>query len=240
MPLSTPARTLLQRLRPWLSKAVHVRWTQHRSFYQREADALLMALSSYQGRMPPDLALRLEGFLGSLHREWFPRTWRKSPTYAEVVRDFRWWLDIAERWSEPPRRRTQDHDPRQAPGGAAVEATRAAAQHPRPAAELHPDAVPQSVAAVPEGQPSRPASGTELRRNAAASPKRWPSGGASPRTRSVRSPTAAGRRWPGRARVPVRRAAPAAAPRSTPVEIRVHLAAEHQEQRRRGTSRAAG
>jgi hypothetical protein len=104
MPLSTPARTLLQRLRPWLSKAVHVRWTQHRSFYQREADALLMALSSYQGRMPPDLALRLEGFLGSLHREWFPRTWRKSPTYAEVVRDFRWWLDIAERWSQPPRR----------------------------------------------------------------------------------------------------------------------------------------
>jgi hypothetical protein len=104
MPLSIPARVLLQRLRPWLSKAVHVRWTLNRSFYQREADALLTALSSYQGKMPPELALRLEGFLGRLHREWFPRTWRTHPTYAEVVRDFRWWLDIAERWSEPPKR----------------------------------------------------------------------------------------------------------------------------------------
>jgi hypothetical protein len=97
---------LLQRLRPWLGKAVHVRWTLHRSFYQHEADALLLALQSYQGRMPSELALRLEGFLGRLHREWFPRTWRKNPTYAEVVRDFRWWLDIAERWSQPrPRTR---------------------------------------------------------------------------------------------------------------------------------------
>jgi len=94
----------LQRLRPWLGKAVHVRWTLHRSFYQREAEALLLALSRYQGRMPADLALRLEGFLGRLHREWFPPTWRKNPTYAEVVRDFRWWLDIAERWSQPPPR----------------------------------------------------------------------------------------------------------------------------------------
>jgi hypothetical protein len=101
MPLATSARALLQRLRPWLGKAVHVRWTLHRSFYQREADALLLALARYQGRMPSDLALRLEGFLGRLHREWFPPTWRKNPTYAEVVRDFRWWLDIAERWSEP-------------------------------------------------------------------------------------------------------------------------------------------
>jgi hypothetical protein len=101
MPLAPPASALLKRIRPWLSKAVHVRWTLHRSFYQREADALLLALSSYQGRMPPDVALRLEGFLGRLHREWFGREWRKHPTYAEVVRDFRWWLDIAERWSEP-------------------------------------------------------------------------------------------------------------------------------------------
>ena len=101
MPLATSARALLQRLRPWLGKAVHVRWTLHRSFYQKEAEALLLALSRYQGRMPHDLALRLEGFLGRLHREWFPPTWRKNPTYAEVVRDFRWWLDIAERWSEP-------------------------------------------------------------------------------------------------------------------------------------------
>jgi hypothetical protein len=37
-----------------------VRWTVRRSFFQDEADALLMALSRYQGRMPPDLALRLE------------------------------------------------------------------------------------------------------------------------------------------------------------------------------------
>ena len=104
MPLAPPASTLLKRIRPWLSKAVHVRWTLHRSFYQHEAEALLLALSSHQGRMPPDLALRLEGFLGRLHREWFGREWRTNPTYAEVVRDFRWWLDIAERWSEPPQR----------------------------------------------------------------------------------------------------------------------------------------
>lgn len=102
MPLAPPASALLRRLRPWLSKAVHVRWTVHRSVYQREADALLVALASYQGRMPSELALRLEGFLATLHREWFPPTWRKKqPTYAEVARDFRWWLDIADRWSEP-------------------------------------------------------------------------------------------------------------------------------------------
>jgi hypothetical protein len=104
MPLAPPASALLRRIRPWLSKAVHVRWTLHRSFYQHEADALLAALASYQGRMPLDLALRLEGFLGRLHREWFGREWRKHPTYAEIMRDFRWWLDIAERWSEPPPR----------------------------------------------------------------------------------------------------------------------------------------
>ena len=103
MPLSTPARALLQRLRPWLSKAVHVRWTLNRSFYQREADALLVALMRHSGPVPRDLALRLEGFLGHLHREWFPPTWRRHPTYAEVVRDLRWWLDMAEQWSEPRR-----------------------------------------------------------------------------------------------------------------------------------------
>ena len=102
MPSAPQASELLRRLRPWLSKAVHVRWTVRRSFYQDEADELLLALSSYQGRMPPELALRLEGFLGKLHREWFPPSWRKKqPTYAEVARDFRWWLDIADRWSEP-------------------------------------------------------------------------------------------------------------------------------------------
>src|SRR5262245_62021538 len=104
MPLSIPARALLQRLRPWLSKAVHVRWTLNRSFYQREADALLTALSSYQGRMPPRAAAGRGGSLGRPLREGFPATWRTQPTYAEVVRDFRWWLDSAERWSEPPKR----------------------------------------------------------------------------------------------------------------------------------------
>src|SRR5262249_34787702 len=87
------APAILDGIRPWLGKAVHVRLTLHRSFYQKEADALLLALSRYQGRLPHDLALRLEGFLGRLHREWFPPTWRKNPTYAEVVRDFRWWLE---------------------------------------------------------------------------------------------------------------------------------------------------
>ena len=53
MPLATSARALPARLRPWLGKAVHVRWTLHRSFYQKEADALLLALSRYQGRLPP-------------------------------------------------------------------------------------------------------------------------------------------------------------------------------------------
>ena len=66
------------------------------------SDALLMALDAEPGRMPPELSLRLQGLLGRLYREWFPRTWRRNPTYAEVVGDFRWWLGVAERWSEPP------------------------------------------------------------------------------------------------------------------------------------------
>jgi hypothetical protein len=78
-----------------------VRWTRHRSFYQRESEALLIALAQYQGPMPRDLGLRLEGFLGTLHKEWFPKTWRGQPTYAEVVKDLRWWLDMAEQWSAP-------------------------------------------------------------------------------------------------------------------------------------------
>ena len=104
------ARALLKRLRPWIGKAVHGRWTVRRSFYQSEIDALLAALRSHNGRMPPDLGLRVQGLLGRLYREWFPRTWRKDPTYAEVIADFRWWLGVAERWSDPvprpPRRRT--------------------------------------------------------------------------------------------------------------------------------------
>jgi hypothetical protein len=99
---ATTARAFLRRLRPWLGRAVHVRWQLRRSFYQGEVDALLFALEAEHGRLPPALALRLEGLLSRLHREWFPRTWRGNPTYAEVVRDFRWWLGMAERWSEPP------------------------------------------------------------------------------------------------------------------------------------------
>jgi hypothetical protein len=96
------ARAFLRRLHPWIGKAVHVRWTVRRSFYQSEIDALLMALHAEKGRVPPALALRLQGLLGRLYREWFPRTWRRDPTYAEIVADFRWWLSVAERWSEPP------------------------------------------------------------------------------------------------------------------------------------------
>jgi hypothetical protein len=101
MPHASAARSLLRRLHPWLGRAVHVRWRQHRSFYQRESESLLLELERYAGPVPRDLALRLEGFLGKLHKEWFPHTWRRNPTYAEVVRDLRWWLQMAEQWSEP-------------------------------------------------------------------------------------------------------------------------------------------
>jgi len=101
MPQATTARALLRRLHPWLGRAVHVRWQRQRSFYQRESEALLLELTRYSGPVPRDLALRLEGFLGRLHKEWFPPTWRANPTYAEVVRDLRWWLDMAEQWSTP-------------------------------------------------------------------------------------------------------------------------------------------
>jgi hypothetical protein len=98
------ARAFLRRLHPWIGKAVHARWSVRRSHYQREVDALLIELARYQGALPPDLALRLEGFLGRLYKEWFPRQWRTNPTYAEVVADFRWWLSAAERWTETPAR----------------------------------------------------------------------------------------------------------------------------------------
>ncbi len=101
MQQASTARAFLRRLHPWLGKAVHARWTVHRSFYRREADALLLALTHHEGRIPPELALRLEGFLGQLYREWFPRSWRADPTYAQVVADFRWWLGVAERWGQP-------------------------------------------------------------------------------------------------------------------------------------------
>ena len=98
MPHASAARALLRRLHPWLGRAVHVRWRRHRSFYLREAEALLLLLEGRSGPIPRDLALRLEGFLGQLHKEWFPPTWRRNPTYGEVVRDLRWWLDMAEQW----------------------------------------------------------------------------------------------------------------------------------------------
>jgi len=98
------ARAFLQRLHPWIGKAVHPRWSMRRSLYQEEIDAILLALAAERGRVPSELGLRLEGLLGRLHREWFPRTWRRTPTYAEVLDDFRWWLGVAERWSEPPPR----------------------------------------------------------------------------------------------------------------------------------------
>ena len=101
MPQAAAARSLLRRLHPWLGRAIHARWHLKRSFYQNESEALLHALTRYSGAIPRELALRLEGFLGRLHKEWFPQTWRRNPTYAEVVRDLRWWLDMAESWSEP-------------------------------------------------------------------------------------------------------------------------------------------
>jgi hypothetical protein len=110
MQQASTARAFLSRLHPWLGKVVHSRWTLRRSFYQSEMNALLLALAGKHGRLPPKLSLRLQGFLGRLYREWFPRTWREQPTYAEVLADFRWWLDVAERWSEPrprPRRKRQ-------------------------------------------------------------------------------------------------------------------------------------
>jgi hypothetical protein len=103
MPQASAARLLLRRLHPWIGRAVHVRWQRHRSHYQQESEALLFDLSRYSGTMPRELALRLEGFLGRLHKEWFPAAWRRNPTYAEVVRDLRWWLAMAEQWSEPRR-----------------------------------------------------------------------------------------------------------------------------------------
>ena len=101
MPQAATARVLLRRLHPWLGRAVHVRWKHKRAFYQQESDSLLHELMRHSGPVPRDLAFRLEGFLGRLHKEWFPPTWRANPTYAEVVRDLRWWLDMAEQWSEP-------------------------------------------------------------------------------------------------------------------------------------------
>jgi len=102
MPQTATARRLLRRIYPWLGRAVHTRWSRRRGLYQEEAEALLKDLGHVQGRTPAELAFKLEGFLGRLHREWFPREGRAHPTYDEVVRDFQWWLDIAEGWGAAP------------------------------------------------------------------------------------------------------------------------------------------
>lgn len=115
MQQASTARAFLRRLHPWLGRVVHVRWTLRRSWYQSEADALLIALGGRRGPMPPEIALRVQGFLGRLYREWFPRQWREQPTYAEILADFRWWLDAAERWSEPKPRPTRVRAPRVGP-----------------------------------------------------------------------------------------------------------------------------
>jgi hypothetical protein len=104
MTQAATARALLQRLYPWLGKAVHPRWTRRRSLYQSEVASLLLELDAVRGRLPDALRLRVHGFLAGLHREWFPENWRRSPTYAEILADFRWWLGVVERWGEPPPR----------------------------------------------------------------------------------------------------------------------------------------
>ncbi len=102
MQQAATANAFLRRLHPWIGRAVHVRWNLRRAFYQSEVNEILLALNTARGPMSPELRLRIEGLLGRLHREWFPRTWRRNPSYAEILADFRWWLGVAERWSEPP------------------------------------------------------------------------------------------------------------------------------------------
>ena len=111
---ATTARAFLRRLHPWVGKAVHGRWTVRRSVYQSELNEILMALHRKSGRVAPELNLRIQGLLAKLYREWFPRTWRKDPTYAEIIADFRWWLSMAERWGAPaprPQPMRPSHEP---------------------------------------------------------------------------------------------------------------------------------
>lgn len=111
------ARAFLERLHPWLNRAVHTRWTTNRTVYRTEVEAILRALAGERGHVPPALALRLQGLLGRLHREWFPPTWRRHPTYDQVVHDFRWWMNMAERWSEPPPKAPRRRKPAGKPSG---------------------------------------------------------------------------------------------------------------------------
>ena len=101
---ATTARAFLERLHPWIGRAVHSRWTTSRTTYRTELEAILLALTGERGHVPPKLSLRVQGLLAKLHREWVPPTWRRSPTYDEIIADFRWWLSMAERWSAPPPR----------------------------------------------------------------------------------------------------------------------------------------
>src|SRR5712692_9414219 len=145
------ARAFLRRLHPWIGKAVHVRWTVRRSLYQSEVNALLMALDAKHGRMSPELSLRVQGLLGRLYLEWFPRTWRRNPTYAEILGDFRWWLGVAERWSEPPakngRLRRALGEPHECTASEFMSRWRRflKAHHP----DLNPDQTPTSAATSP-------------------------------------------------------------------------------------------
>ena len=105
---ASSTRALLRRLHPWIGKAVHSRWHVRRSLYIAESEQLLLALANHRGlTLPKDLQLRVQRHLRLLHREWFPENWRAKPAFAEVLHDFRWWLEVAERWNEPkpkPRR----------------------------------------------------------------------------------------------------------------------------------------
>ena len=94
------AHTVLTQLYPWIGKAVHTRWRVKRGFYQQEAQDILLAFGRTNGHVPSALGLRLQGFLGRLHGEWFPPDWRPNPTYAEIMRDFDWWLGVAECWGD--------------------------------------------------------------------------------------------------------------------------------------------
>lgn len=112
---ASSARALLRRLHPWIGKAVHAKWHVRRSFYSEESEALLLALADHRGvALTSELQLRVQRFIRLLHREWFPENWSKQPAYADVLNDFRWWLDVAERWNAPkpkPRRVTKRKTP---------------------------------------------------------------------------------------------------------------------------------
>ena len=164
MPLAQPASQLLRRLRPWISRAVHVRWTVRRSFYQDEADALLMALARYQGRMPPDLVAPARGVPRQVAPRVVPaRVAQEAPhvcrsgTRLPLVARHRRPLVRAEAAFPRPHGDQENG----APEGAAVAPAAAAPASPRPAAHLHSTAVPGIVAAVSQGEPSRSESAPE-------------------------------------------------------------------------------